>query len=262
MRKELLPSFFPSFPPSPRDAGCMMGAIHTYTRLGGRRGRYFRQEGEQPTPVPHPKPSQKKERKASATILSAQHTLPPRSDSSLTHIWERNLFPALGSTEGEGAQGKTPTHPIQTPSAKIPWLYPALLQCSWYSSILSLGINLKPCRSRIWSEEREPLHSAFFPLCTACFESYMLFLWTPKEDFVSRRIQLQCLSSKARARTQGYTYQRNTRSVLPTSQIKAATALLKSQPLSWNKSPMWNKFSNFLSNQKKPFKSRRSKSSV
>lgn len=163
-----------------------------------------------------------------ATILSVPCTGLPQacSDSPLTHSWERSLFPTLGSTEEERAQkgdeGKTATRTTQTDSARAatPWPRPALLQHSWYSSVL-LGINLTPCQRRTPADAEYRVKSGkpdytqpFFSLHQLVRELHVIFFLTPKDDSVSRIIQLHSLSKRAGARTRGYTHPLNARSVL------------------------------------------------
>lgn len=112
---------------------------------------------------------------AVATLLSAQHTQLPqaRSDSSLTHTWKRNLFPALGSAEEERAQkshqGKAPTRPNKQTKPRwtlsghlLPYSSTLLLQHTFPRKKSHAMLETYPCRSRIWREEREALHAVFF----------------------------------------------------------------------------------------------------
>lgn len=137
-----------------------------------------------------------------ATIPSVRYAPLPRarSDSSLTHIWERNLFATLGSAEERVQKGKQPpTQPVQINSAlaEIPWPYPALLQYIFPR-------NKSPTAEGKYGATKGNLPTlSLSSLGTGCFDDYMLLLSTPKEDFI-RRIQLHGLSKKARDGIQGY----------------------------------------------------------
>lgn len=189
-----------------------------------------------------------------ATIPSVQYTPLPRarSDSSLTHIWERNLFATLGSAEDRAQKGKQPpTQPVQINSAlaEIPRPYPALLQYIFPRNKSPAVTETYPCRRKIRSNEREPprhsasLLSALAVSMTTCYffrPQRMILLGEYNFTGSQKKPEPEFRDTHPTQHSLCFAYQPN----------KAANAVLKGKPLSRSKSPMWNKFSDFLFNQK------------
>lgn len=218
-------------------------------------------QGEQPIPSSLQGQHRRKGRIQFSTALSVKHTPLPQapSDSLLAHIWDRNSVPALGSTE---KLRKARARPTQTHSAlaPTPCPYPALLRWFFLGIKLTLG-QMFPCRSECGGKRGMPHYTHPSISLHWLFPELHVIPSDPKEDFVRPRTQLHSSHKETGYQDTGINTANQQWLSWPTCQIKAATALLKSQPLFHGNPPRGINSLTF-SPTKKPFKSRRSSSSV
>lgn len=204
-------------------------------------------QGEQPIPSSPQGQHRRKGRiqfskpSVSSTHHCHRHLLTP----PLTHMWDRNSVPALGSTE---KLSKARARPTRTHSAlaPTPCPYPAPLRWLFLGIKLTLG-QMFPCRTECGGKRGMPHYTQPSIPLHWLFPVLHVIPSDPKKTLLGKEHNSTALT---KSQDTGINTPNQQWLCWPTCQIKAATALLKSQPLSHRNPPQWNKFSNLLSNQK------------
>lgn len=209
---------------------------HSKDSTGGREGFSF------------PQPS------VSSTHRCHRHLLTPPLLTPGTETQFLHLAPQRSSGRHEPGPHK---HSALAPT---PSPYPALLRWFFLGIKLTLG-QMFPCRSECGGKTGMPHYTQPSISLHWLFPEIHVIPSDPKEDFVRPRTQLHSSHKEPGHQDTGINTANQQWLCWPTCQIKAATALLKSQPLSHGNPPRGINSLTF-SPTKKPFKSRRSSSSV